>query len=79
MTAQPPEIQLPQGPIPYREPAGASRSSSSTACWSTAASGTASSSASRGDFRCIVPDWPIGSHRIAMNPDADLSPPGSRR
>jgi pimeloyl-ACP methyl ester carboxylesterase len=26
--------------------------------------------------RCIVPDWPFGSHRIAMNPDADLSPPG---
>ena len=30
----------------------------------------------RGDFRCILPDWPMGSHRTAMNPDADLSPPG---
>ena len=28
------------------------------------------------DFRCLVVDWPMGSHRIAMNPDADLSPPG---
>ena len=28
------------------------------------------------DFRCLVCDWPMGSHRIAMNPDADLSPPG---
>jgi pimeloyl-ACP methyl ester carboxylesterase len=28
------------------------------------------------DFSCIVPDWPLGSHRIAMKPDADLSPPG---
>jgi pimeloyl-ACP methyl ester carboxylesterase len=28
------------------------------------------------DFTCIVPDWPLGSHRVAMNPDADLSPPG---
>jgi pimeloyl-ACP methyl ester carboxylesterase len=28
------------------------------------------------DFRCIQPDWPMGSHRIAMNPAADLSPPG---
>jgi pimeloyl-ACP methyl ester carboxylesterase len=28
------------------------------------------------DFSCIVPDWPLGSHRIAMDPDADLSPPG---
>ena len=27
-------------------------------------------------FRCIVPDLPLGSHRAAMNPDADLSPPG---
>jgi pimeloyl-ACP methyl ester carboxylesterase len=28
------------------------------------------------DFRCIVPDWPLGSHEVPMNPDADLSPPG---
>jgi pimeloyl-ACP methyl ester carboxylesterase len=27
-------------------------------------------------FRCIAPDWPMGSQQIAMNPDADLSPPG---
>lgn len=27
-------------------------------------------------FRCIAPDWPIGSQRIAMKPEADLSPPG---
>ncbi|HSS32925.1 MAG TPA: alpha/beta hydrolase [Solirubrobacterales bacterium] len=29
-----------------------------------------------GEFRCIAPDWPMGSHQIAMKPDADLSPPG---
>ena len=28
------------------------------------------------DFRCIAPDWPMGSHRTPMNPDADLSPTG---
>ncbi len=28
------------------------------------------------DFRCIVPDWPLGSHEIPMSADADLSPPG---
>jgi pimeloyl-ACP methyl ester carboxylesterase len=28
------------------------------------------------DFRCIVPDLPLGSHQPAMNPDADLSPTG---
>lgn len=27
-------------------------------------------------FRCIAPDWPMGSQQIAMNPAADLSPPG---
>jgi pimeloyl-ACP methyl ester carboxylesterase len=26
-------------------------------------------------MRCIAPDWPLGSHDIAV-PDADLSPPG---
>lgn len=28
------------------------------------------------NFRCIVPDWPIGSHPEAMKPDADLTPTG---
>jgi pimeloyl-ACP methyl ester carboxylesterase len=27
-------------------------------------------------FRCLAPDWPIGAQRVAMDPDADLSPPG---
>jgi pimeloyl-ACP methyl ester carboxylesterase len=27
-------------------------------------------------FRCITPDWPLGSHSMPMHPDADLSPPG---
>ncbi|HZS05575.1 MAG TPA: alpha/beta hydrolase [Blastocatellia bacterium] len=29
-----------------------------------------------GRYRCIVPDWPLGSHEEPMNADADLSPPG---
>jgi pimeloyl-ACP methyl ester carboxylesterase len=28
------------------------------------------------EFRCVVPDWPLGSHRPAMREDADLTPPG---
>src|SRR5438874_13818789 len=28
------------------------------------------------DFRCIVPDLPLGSHEQAVNPNADLSPYG---
>jgi pimeloyl-ACP methyl ester carboxylesterase len=27
-------------------------------------------------FRCLAPDWPMGSQQVAMNPTADLSPPG---
>jgi pimeloyl-ACP methyl ester carboxylesterase len=32
-----------------------------------------------GEFRCVVPDLPLGSHREAMRPDADLTPPGVAR
>src|SRR5947208_13344393 len=28
------------------------------------------------DYRCIVPDLPLGSHERAMSEDADLSPYG---
>lgn len=27
-------------------------------------------------FRCLAPDWPLGAHQVAMDPAADLSPPG---
>jgi pimeloyl-ACP methyl ester carboxylesterase len=27
-------------------------------------------------YRCIVPDWPLGSHELGMNPGTDLSLPG---
>jgi pimeloyl-ACP methyl ester carboxylesterase len=30
----------------------------------------------RRGFRCILPDWPLGSHTIPVNDDADLSPHG---
>jgi pimeloyl-ACP methyl ester carboxylesterase len=30
----------------------------------------------QGDARCIAPDLPLGSHRIAMNADADITPAG---
>ena len=32
-----------------------------------------------GEFRCIQPDLPMGSHRLPMKPDADLTPPGFAR
>jgi pimeloyl-ACP methyl ester carboxylesterase len=29
-----------------------------------------------GRFRCIVPDWPLGSHTLPMKPEADITPRG---
>jgi pimeloyl-ACP methyl ester carboxylesterase len=29
--------------------------------------------------RCLAPDWPLGAQQVALNPDADLSPPGVAR
>jgi pimeloyl-ACP methyl ester carboxylesterase len=26
------------------------------------------------EFRCIVPDWPLGSHEVALAPNTDLTP-----
>jgi pimeloyl-ACP methyl ester carboxylesterase len=31
------------------------------------------------EFRCVVPDWPLGSHRPALSESADLTPPGLAR
>ena len=59
-------------------PARARRSSSSMACSSTACCGARSCRCST-DFRCIWPDWPLGSHTRADGPDADLSPRGVAR
>src|SRR5215211_4310102 len=30
-------------------------------------------------YRCITPDWPLGSHSVPLSPEADLSPPGLAR
>lgn len=30
-------------------------------------------------YRCIVPDWPLGSHAVGLSEDTDLSPPGLAR
>ncbi|HEV2813795.1 MAG TPA: alpha/beta hydrolase [Solirubrobacteraceae bacterium] len=30
-------------------------------------------------LRAIVPDWPLGSHGVPLNPGADLTPPGLAR
>ncbi len=30
-------------------------------------------------YRCVTPDWPLGSHRYPLRAGADLSPPGLAR
>jgi pimeloyl-ACP methyl ester carboxylesterase len=28
---------------------------------------------------CLAPDWPMGAHQVALDPEADLTPPGIAR
>lgn len=70
------EIQLPAGPIRYRE-AGQGKPIVFVhgylvdgRLWD----GVVDHLSDR--FRCIAPDWPLAAHQVAMSPDADLSPPG---
>ena len=79
MTEQRKEIQLPQGPVRYRE-AGEGKPVVFVhgflvdgRLWD----GVVDRLSDR--FRCIAPDWPLAAHRVAMNEDADLSPPGLAR
>lgn len=79
MTDQHKEVQLPQGTIRYRE-AGEGKPvvfvhgfSVDHRLWD----GVVDRLSDR--FRCIAPDWPLAAHRVAMNEDADLSPPGLAR
>ncbi len=70
------ELQLPQGTIRYRESGSGEPIVlvhgllTNGELWREVAPRLA------GEFRVIVPDWPLGSHRPAMNPGADLSPLG---
>jgi pimeloyl-ACP methyl ester carboxylesterase len=73
------EAQLPQGPIRYRE-AGTGESVvlvhgllTDGELWREVLPRLAS------DFRVIAPDWPLGSHRVPLTADADLSPLGLAR
>ncbi len=79
MTDERKEVQLPQGPIRYRE-AGEGKPVVFVhgflvdgRLWD----GVVDAFSDR--YRCIAPDWPIAAHRAPMNPDADLAPPGIAR
>ena len=73
------EARLPQGTIQYRE-SGTGEPLvfvhgllANGRLWDTLAEQLSP------DFRCIVPEWPMGSHPVPMNADADLTPPGFAR
>lgn len=70
------DVQLPQGTIRYRELGSGEPIVlvhgllTNGELWRDVAPRLA------GRFRVIVPDWPLGSHELPLNPGADLSPPG---
>jgi pimeloyl-ACP methyl ester carboxylesterase len=70
------EVRLPQGTIRYRE-LGAGEPIvlvhgllTNGELWRDVAPRLAA------DFRVLVPDWPLGSHEVPLDPGADLSPLG---
>lgn len=76
MTAGTQEVRLPQGIIRYRE-AGSGPTIVFVhgflvdgRLWD----GVVEALSDR--FRCIAPNWPMGAQQVAMEPDADLTPPG---
>jgi pimeloyl-ACP methyl ester carboxylesterase len=70
------EIQLPAGTIRYRE-AGSGPPLVFVHGYLVGGrlwDGVVEALADR--YRCLAPDWPFGAHTVAMNADADLTPPG---
>lgn len=79
MTEQRREIQLSAGKIRYRE-AGEGKPVVfvhgflvDSRLWA----GVVDSLSGR--CRCLAPDWPMGAQQVAMDPEADLTPPGVAR
>jgi pimeloyl-ACP methyl ester carboxylesterase len=71
------EIQLPAGTIRYRE-AGSGPPLVFVHGYLVGGrlwDGVVEALADR--YRCIAPDWPFGAHTVAMDPDTDLTPPGT--
>jgi pimeloyl-ACP methyl ester carboxylesterase len=70
------EVRLPQGTIRYREAGNGEPIVlvhgllTNAELWREVIPRLAA------DFRVIAPDWPLGSHKVPLNPGADLSPPG---
>ena len=69
-------VELPQGPIRYREAGGGEPIVFVHGLLVDGRLWDGPAERLSGSFRCLLPDWPMGSHKAGMNPDADLSPPG---
>jgi len=75
------ELKLPQGTIRYRELGDPAAPAAvfvhgllvNGLLWRKVAPRLA------GELRCIVPDWPLGSHELPLAPGADASPGGVAR
>jgi pimeloyl-ACP methyl ester carboxylesterase len=82
MTELPPadkEIRLSQGPIRYRDTGGGEALLFVHGLLVNGLLWRETARELERDVRCIVPDWPLGSHTAPMDPDADLSAPGIAR
>ena len=73
------EVQLPQGTIRYRDLGEGDPIVFVHGYLVDGRLWTETAEALAGSHRCLLPDWPLGAHAMAMNEDADLSPPGIAR
>jgi pimeloyl-ACP methyl ester carboxylesterase len=72
-------VELSQGPIRYRESGSGEPIVFVHGYLVDGRLWEESAAALAGEFRCIAPDWPLGAQTMAMNRDADLTPPGIAR
>jgi pimeloyl-ACP methyl ester carboxylesterase len=70
------EVSLPQGPIPYRDEGTGEPLVFVHGLLVNGRLWERVTPLLSPDFRCIVPDLPLGCHTTPMAADADLSPPG---
>ncbi len=70
------EVRLPQGPIPYRDEGTGEPLVFVHGLLVNGRLWERVTPRLSPDFRCVVPDLPLGCHTTPMASDADLSPPG---
>jgi pimeloyl-ACP methyl ester carboxylesterase len=76
MSSELPRVELPQGPIRYRDTGGGPPLLFVHGLLADGRLWRKVVPLLVPGFRCIVPDWPLGSHELPMREGADLSPTG---